>query len=97
MPRTGSSDPGDDPMRSADVIAISEPFNGPRKADADMLIRKVADTLHRLNQQITTAVDAGVTIELMRGSRFHNGHGQWGDQMIPIVRVAEPPREDDRE
>lgn len=83
-------------MRSPDVVAISEPFNGPR-ADPDTLIRKVADTLHRLNQQITSAVDAGVTIELMRGSRFHNGRGQWGDQMIPIVRVAEPERADDRE
>ena len=97
MQPADTSNTGDSPMRSADVIAISEPFNGPRKADSDMLIRKVADTLHRLNQQITTAVDAGVTIELMRGSRFHNGRGQWGDQMIPIVRVAEPPREDERE
>lgn len=84
-------------MRTADVIALSEPFNGPRNNDADTLIRKVADTLHRLNQQITTAVDAGVTIELMRGSRFHNGRGQWGDQMIPIVRLAQPPQEAERE
>ncbi|HRN88587.1 hypothetical protein [Hyphomicrobium sp.] len=97
MPRADSSNAGDVPVRSADVIAISEPFNGPKQADSDTLIRKVADTLHRLNQQITTAVDAGVTIELMRGSRFHNGRGQWGDQMIPIVRVAEPSREDGRE
>ena len=96
MPAADSPDFGDRPMRSADVIAISEPFNGPRQ-DADTLIRKVADTLHRLNQQITTAVDAGVTIELMRGSRCHNGRGQWGDQMIPIVRVAEPSRRDGRE
>lgn len=96
MPPADRSDPGDTSMGPADVIAISEPFNGPRKADADALIRKVADTLHRLNHHITTAVDAGVTIELMRGSRCHNGRGQWGDQMIPIVRVAEPS-EDDRE
>lgn len=82
-------------MRSADVVAISEPFNGPRGVDPDVLIRKVADTLHRLNQQISSAVDAGVTIELMRGSRFHNGRGQWGDQMIPIVRVAESQSQDD--
>lgn len=80
-------------MRSADVIALSEPFNGPKASDAENLIRKVADTLHRLNQQITTAVDAGVTIELMRGSRFHNGRGQWGDQMIPIVKIAEEKRD----
>ncbi len=80
-------------MRTADVIAISEPFNGPKQGDPEALIRKVAETLHRLNQQITAVVDAGVTIELMRGSRFHNGRGQWGDQMIPIVKIAEPPRE----
>lgn len=84
-------------MRTADVIAISEPFNGPNGIDKDVLIRKVADTLHRLNQQITNAVEAGVTIELMRASRHHNGRGQWGDQMIPIVKVAEPPREETRE
>ncbi len=80
-------------MRSADVIAISEPFSGPKAVDQDTLVRKVADTLHRLNQQITNAVDAGVTIEIMRASRHHNGRGQWGDQMIPIVKIAEIPRE----
>lgn len=80
-------------MRTADVIALSEPFNGPKSTDPEALIRKVADTLHRLNQQITNAVDAGVTIELMRASRFHNGRGQWGDQMIPIVKVTEHPHE----
>lgn len=84
---------GDDPMRTADVIALSEPFNGPKRSDTETLIRKVADTLHRLNQQITSAVDAGVTIELMRASRFHNGRGQWGDQMIPIVKMADTPRD----
>ena len=84
-------------MRTADVIAISEPFSGPKLADTEALIRKVADTLHRLNQQITNAVEAGVTIELMRASRHHNGRGQWGDQMIPIVKVEEPKREETRE
>lgn len=84
-------------MHTADVIAISEPFNGPRKADTDMLIRKVAETLHRLNQQIATAVDAGITIELMRGSRYHNGRGQWGDQTIPIVQFAIPARGEQRD
>jgi hypothetical protein len=84
-------------MRSADIVALPDPFSGPRKADAETLIRKVAETLHRLNQQISIAVDAGVTIELMRGSRFHNGRGQWGDQMIPIVKIAEPSREERRD
>lgn len=80
-------------MRTAEVVAISDSFSGPKTADAEVLIRRVAETLHRLNQQITTAVDAGVTIELIRGSRFHNGLGQWGDQMIPIVKVPEDHQE----
>jgi hypothetical protein len=82
-------------MTTANVIAISEPFSGPDKVDQDALIRRVADTVHRLNHQITSAVGAGVTIELMRASRIHNGRGQWGDQMIPIVKIAERPSEDE--
>ncbi len=34
-------------MRAANVIAISEPVDGPKEIDTDTLIRKVADTLHR--------------------------------------------------
>ena len=83
-------------MRSADVIALSEPFNGPKQADVDVVIRKVAEALHRLNQQVASAVNAGVTVEVMRGSRFHNGRGQWGDQMVPIVRVSEPGNDETR-
>ena len=48
-------------------------------------LRSVADSLHRLNRAITQAVDAGVTIELMRASRYHANGGIWGDQMIPII------------
>lgn len=80
-------------MRTADIVALSEPFNVPRTSDPETCIRRVAETLHRLNQQIAVAVGAGVTIELMRGSRFHNGLGQWGDQMIPIVKIAEERRD----
>lgn len=82
-------------MRSADIIRIAEPFNGPDLKDPEALIRRMAETLHRLNQQITQAVDAGLTIELLRGSRFHNGRGQWGDQMIPVVKIAEPADDDE--
>lgn len=68
-----------------------EPFNGPKTQDVDVAIRKVADTLHRLNLQIHQAVEAGASIELMRAHRVHNGRGQWGDQMVPIVRVPDAP------
>jgi len=48
-------------------------------------LRSVADCLHRLNRAITQAVDAGITVELMRASRYHANGGIWGDQMIPII------------
>lgn len=78
---------------TAEVISMSDPFGGPgKRQEKEVLIRRVADTLHRLNEQIEAAVKAGVTVELMRRSRIHNGEGQWGDQMIPIIHV--PSRED---
>jgi len=77
-------------MCSAEIIPMNEPFGGPgQRQEVDVLIRRVADTLHRLNEQIEAAVKAGATVELMRRSRIHNGTGQWGDQMVPIIRMAE--------
>ena len=50
-------------------------------------LRGVADAVHRLNRAITQAVDCGLTIELMRASRYHHPEGgRWGDQMVPIVQ-----------
>jgi len=81
-------------MATAEIIPMSEPFGGPGKRhEVEVLIRRVADTLHRLNEQIEAAVKAGATVELMRRSRIHNGEGQWGDQMVPIIRM---PEHDDR-
>ena len=31
------------------------------------------------------AVEAGVTVELIRSSRHHNGDGNWGDLLIPVI------------
>ena len=79
-------------MKTAEIINMPEPFNGPKIRDVDAAIRKVADTLHRLNLQIHQAVEAGASVELMRVHRVHNGRGQWGDQMIPIVKISEDPK-----
>jgi hypothetical protein len=77
-------------MRTAEVIPMSEPFGAPgNKQEVEVLIRRLADTLHRLNEQIEAAVKAGATVELMRRSRIHNGVGQWGDQMVPIIHMPE--------
>jgi hypothetical protein len=52
--------------------------------DQQAAIRMVANDLHRLNQSIMRAVDAGVSVELVRSARHHN-EGNWGDLMIPVI------------
>lgn len=53
----------------------------------DRAVNRLADAVHRLNEAVQRAVEAGVSIELMRVSRFHDGSGNWGDQMVPLVRA----------
>lgn len=48
-------------------------------------IRMVANDLHRLNHAVMKAVDAGVSVELIRSARHHGGDGNWGDLLIPVV------------
>jgi len=48
-------------------------------------IRRLANELHRLNNAVIAAVDAGLSVELHRGARHHAEGGFWGDLMIPIV------------
>ena len=47
-------------------------------------IRMVANDLHRLNQSVMKAVEAGVCVELVRSARHHSV-GNWGDLMIPVI------------
>lgn len=51
----------------------------------EMAIRQVANALHRLNDAVISAVSKGVTVELMRASRYHNEEGSWGDMLVPII------------
>lgn len=53
--------------------------------DQQCLIRTIANDLHRLNQSVVKAVEAGVGIELIRTARHHGGAGVWGDLLVPIV------------
>lgn len=53
-------------------------------AEQQAAIRMVANDLHRLNHSIMKAVDAGVSVELIRSARHHS-EGNWGDLMIPVV------------
>lgn len=53
-------------------------------ADQQAAIRMVANDLHRLNNSVMKAVDAGVSVELIRSARHHN-EGNWGDLLIPVI------------
>lgn len=53
--------------------------------DQQTLVRMVANDLHRLNHSIMKAVEAGVSVELVRSARHHGGEGNWGDLLIPVV------------
>lgn len=53
--------------------------------DQQAAIRVLANDLHRLNQAVMHAVDAGVSVELVRSARHHGGNGNWGDLLIPVV------------
>ncbi len=71
----------------------------PRRAPEDKrtrAIRLLADAVHQANEMIRRAVDTGLSVELIRVSRYHDGRGNWGDQMIPTVREdKDAPLHDD--
>ncbi|WP_336055853.1 SMc00767 family acetate metabolism repressor [Nitratireductor sp. CH_MIT9313-5] len=53
-------------------------------ADQQAMVRMVANDLHRLNQSVMKAVEAGVSVELVRSAR-HHGQGNWGDLLVPVI------------
>ena len=53
--------------------------------DQQAVIRTVANDLHRLNLSVMKAVEAGVSVELVRSARHHGGSGNWGDLLIPVI------------
>ena len=53
--------------------------------DQQSSIRMLANDLHRLNQSVMKAVEAGVSVELVRSARHHGGDGNWGDLLVPVI------------
>jgi hypothetical protein len=53
--------------------------------DQQAAIRMVANDLHRLNTSVMKAVDAGVSVELIRAARHHGGDGNFGDLLTPVI------------
>jgi hypothetical protein len=54
-------------------------------SDQQAAIRILANDLHRLNQSVMNAVEAGISVELVRSARHHSGSGNWGDLLTPVV------------
>ena len=63
----------------------SEEMASTMNADEQAAIRMVANDLHRLNQSVMKAVEAGISVELIRSARHHSGNGNWGDLLTPII------------
>ena len=63
----------------------TEEMGSAMNADEQSAIRMVANDLHRLNQSVMKAVEAGVSVELIRSARHHGGNGNWGDLLTPII------------
>jgi hypothetical protein len=76
-----------------EVVSKSEFRAIPRgeESEQDAVVRRIADAVHRTNEAIRQAVDAGISVELIRVSRYHEGQGNWGDQMIPVIRDKSQP------
>lgn len=60
------------------------------ETERDRAIRQICDAIHRANEAIRRAVDSGVSVELVRVSRYHEGRGHWGDQVIPAIHGTGP-------
>lgn len=60
----------------------------PDLSGEDVAIRRLGNALHRLNDAVISAVREGLTVELVRTSRYHNEEGAWGDLMVPIIRAT---------
>ena len=59
----------------------------PELPDRDRALHRVANAVHRMNE----AIQRAVSVELVRVARHHDGVGNWGDQMVPLVRETAGP------
>ncbi len=72
-------------MNKPPVKERSEEMASSMNMDEQAAIRMVANDLHRLNQSVMKAVEAGVSVELIRSARHHCGNGNFGDLLTPVI------------
>ncbi|OKL45854.1 hypothetical protein [Pseudovibrio exalbescens] len=58
----------------------------PPTREEDRAIQRIAEATHRVNEAVQRAVELGLSVELVRVSRCHNGGGSYGDQVVPTIR-----------
>ncbi|MDD7912138.1 MULTISPECIES: hypothetical protein [Pseudovibrio] len=58
----------------------------PTTSEQDRAVQRIAEATHRVNEAVQRAVDLGLSVELIRVSRCHNGGGSYGDQVVPTIR-----------
>lgn len=80
-PNSGISQDSTREITGADVARDPGEFT----PEQDSKIRIITNNLHRLNDSIVQAVEAGLTVEIKRASRFHSGPGNWGDQIYLAI------------
>ncbi len=73
------------PSPAAKAKERAEEQSSSMNDDQQSAIRSLANDLHRLNYSVMKAVEAGVSVELVRSARHHGGDGNWGDLLIPVV------------
>lgn len=71
--------------KTAEITSIKATEDDHQVDASDTAIRMLATDLHRLNQSVMRAVDAGLSVELIRSSRHHGGDGTWGDLLVPVI------------
>lgn len=69
----------------AEITSINASDDDRAVGADDTAIRILATDLHRLNQAVMRAVEAGLSVELIRSSRHHNGDGAYGDLLVPVI------------
>jgi hypothetical protein len=72
-------------MSKPDIKTRAAEQSSSMSDDQQAAIRMVANDLHRLNTSVMKAVDAGVSVELIRAARHHGGDGNFGDLLTPVI------------
>ena len=72
------------PSQGFRVLSLTEPAH-------HEALQPVLDSIRRMNDCISAATEAGISIELIRMSRMHNGQGHWGDQIALAIRQPDSP------